>query len=130
MQNDPGLVAALVALGTILLDRGIAWIRNRRKDDAEAGLTIDQRWENYANAQDERIQKLEERIATVEDSLAKERDRSKGLAAEVDRYKRIARSLARHVMRLRDELAKANGSDLPTLPADVEDALTIIDLPN
>jgi hypothetical protein len=46
----------------------------------------------------------------------------------VDRYKAYARSFAKHVIRLREALGKAN-VDVPTLPSDVEDALTIINLP-
>jgi predicted RNase H-like nuclease (RuvC/YqgF family) len=121
---------AIVAGPVVLaLDRLIAWARGRGKDAAEAGLTIDQRWERYTDAIEERVKGLEKRVTDLEEELQREHERAKGLAAEVDRYKRIAKSLARHVLRLRDALAAATGGDVPDIPPDIEDALTIIDLP-
>ncbi len=117
--------------GPILLiaDRLLTWARNRRKDNAEAGLTVDRRWEKLADAQEDRLTRLEKRVTDLEDERARLRDRIKGLIAEVDRYKTIARSMARHVLTLRDELARANGA-VPLLPIDIENALTVIDLPD
>lgn len=127
MISDALIVAAISGPVAVAARDAVVWIRNRRKDQAEAGLTVDQRWERYADSQDERITRLEERVTETERELKHERDRSKGLTAEVDRYKRIARSLLRHVIRLREELGKASG-EVPDLPPDVEDALTAINL--
>lgn len=128
-MSDAVLIALLSGPVLLGLDRSITWLRNRKKDDAEAGLTIDQRWENYAEAIEKRVEGLEKRVEGLEADLERERQRNKGLAAEVDRYKRIAKSLARHVLRLRDALAAANGGEVPAIPQDIEDALTMIDLP-
>lgn len=122
------LLALLSAPLAILLDRSFAWIRNRRKDDAEADLTVGTAWQQLADGLRGDIENLRKRVDALEADLDKERERSKGLTAEVDRYRRIAQSLARHVLRLRDALGKAN-VEVPLLPSDVEDALTIINLP-
>lgn len=127
-MSDVVLVAALTGPGAIALDRAFAWIRNRNKEDAEAGLTVDQRWQAWADELKGEVTELRERIGKLEGSLEDERQKRKGLEAEVDRYKRIAKSLARHVLRLRDELARNRG-DVPIMPTDVEEALTIINLP-
>ena len=113
---------------TLLAREGVSWLRNHRKDDAETGLTIDQRWERYTDQLEERLGKLEGRVTELETERETLLERVKGLVAEVDHYRRIARSMARHVLRLRDALA-ATGADVPTLPTDVEDALTVIDIP-
>ena len=124
--------AVIIALATgpvvLIIDRAITWARTRKKDDAEAGLTIDQRWQAWADELKDEITALRSRVESLEQKLGDEREQRKSLTAEVDRYKRIAKSLARHVLRLRDELAKAN-VQTPVLPTDVEEALTIIELP-
>lgn len=125
---DAAWLGLLSAPAALVADRLLTWLRNRRKDEAQAGLTVDQRWKRYADAQDERIEKLESRMTELEDDLQRERDRAKGLTAEIDRYKSIARSLLRHVIRLREALGQA-GAELPQMPPEVEDALTIINLP-
>lgn len=108
--------------GSALLVQLVLWARNRRKDDAEAGLTVDQRWQKWADQLEDRVKKLEDERETL-------LERVKGLMAEVDHYRRVARAMARHVLRLRDALA-ATGTDVPAMPTDIEDALTVIDLPN
>lgn len=127
-MSDAVIIALLSGPAAVTLDRLISWFRNRRKLDAEIGLTIDQRWENYTVTIEKRMTGLENRVAELEAELGAEQQRRKGLEVELERYKRIAKSLARHVLRLRDELAKG-GADVPMLPGDVEDALTIIELP-
>lgn len=128
---DPSLYLPALIAGPVVLivDRLLTRWVNRRRDDAQTGLTVDQRWQAWADELKEEVDELRNRVGKLEDELTVERNRRRGLEAEVDRYKRIAKSLARHVLRLRDELAKANAGELPAIPADVEDAMTIIDLP-
>lgn len=128
-MSAPDLIAAgVVSAAAVTLDRTIQWLRGRHKDSAETGLTVDQRWERYADQIETRMKSLEHRVDELEADLEQARDRVKGLTAEVDRYKAIAKSLSRHVLRLRDALARAGGT-LPAIPADIENALTVIDLP-
>lgn len=127
-MSDAVLVAALTGPGVLAIDRLISWWRNRRKDAAETGLTVDERWEKLADKYEERITKLETKVRDLEDERRRDREQIKGLEAEVDRYRNIARSLLRHVVKLRDALAKAH-AEVPDMPPDVEDALTSIDLP-
>lgn len=122
------IVAGITGPFAIAVDRAVTWLRNRRRDNAEAGLTVDQRWEQYADKLEERLAALEARVEEVESELKRERDRSKGLEAEVDKYRSIARSLLRHVLKLRDALAKAH-AEVPDIPPDIEEALTGFDLP-
>lgn len=126
-MNETALLGLLSGPALLIADRLLTWLRNRRKEDAEAGLTVDQRWKNYATKIEERVTELEGRVTTLEKERTQLRERIKGLMAEVDRYRTIARSMARHVLKLRDELARLNGSVLD-LPTDIEDALTVIDL--
>lgn len=128
-MSDAVLIALVTGPAVLVLDRAISWLRNRSKDDAEAGLTVDQRWQNLADKYEERIGRLEDRVGQVETDLKREQNRAKGLEAEVDRYKSIARSLLRHVLRLREELGKKGDGTMPDLPPDVEDAMTSINLP-
>lgn len=128
MVSDALLIAACTGPGAIALDRSITWLRTRRLDDAKAGLTVDQRWQNLNDALDHRIGKLEDRVDELEADVQRERDRANGLAAEVDRYRRIAKSLVRHVIKLRDALAAAR-AEAPELPADIEEAIVTLDLP-
>lgn len=122
------IVAGITGPFAIAVDRTLTWLRTRRKDSAEAGLAVDQRWEQYADRIEGRMKDLEDRVDELETALEKEQSRAKGLEAEVDRYRSIARSLLRHVLRLRDALAKTD-VEMPTIPQDIEDALTGIDLP-
>lgn len=130
-MSEEARSALLVAITTplvLIVDRTITWLRNRRKDDAEAGLTVDQRWKQYADRIETRMKGLEDRVGELETQLEREQNRAKGLQAEVDRYRSIARSLLRHVLKLRDALGKAQ-AEVPDIPPDIEDALTGIDLP-
>jgi chromosome segregation ATPase len=128
-MKDHTLMTALISgpIGGAVVALG-GWLRNRRKDDAEAGLTVDQRWEQYADRIESRMKDLEERVDELEAQLEREQNRAKGLEAEVDRYRSIARSLLRHVLRLREALGKTD-AEVPPIPQDIEDALTGIDLP-
>lgn len=106
----------------------ISWLRGRRVDDAQADKTVGEAWQEIVAELRTDISDLRGRVDTLEGELRREQSRSKGLEAEVDRYRAIARSLLRHVLRLRDALG-AQGADIPALPQDVEDALTSLDLP-
>lgn len=126
---DPLVIAAISgAPAAIIFDRAITWLRNRRKDVADAELTTGNAWQTIVTELRDDIKDLRDRVTDLENELTRERDRNKTLENEVDRYKRIARSLARQVLKLRDALSAAK-VDLPALPADIEDALTVIDLP-
>lgn len=127
-MSDGVLIALLSGPAVVTLDRLVTWFRNRRKVDAETGLTVDQRWQRWADELKAELEDLRERVAKLEQERGKLLDRITGLIAEVDHYRRIARSMARHVLRLRDVLA-TTGADIPSLPTDIEDALTIIDTP-
>lgn len=127
-MSDAVLIAIVTGPAVLVIDRLITWLRNRSKDDAEAGLTIDERWQKLTDKYEARIGELEARVGRVEDDLRREQARAKGLEAEVDRYRSIARSLLRHVVKLRDALAKAN-AEVPEMPVEVENALTSIELP-
>lgn len=127
-MSDAVLIALISGPAAVTLDRIITWFRNRNKEAAETGLAVDQRWENYADKVEERLATLEDRVVKLEAELKHERARAKGLEAEVDYYRNIARSLIRHVLRLREALAKTK-VDIPSIPQDIEDALTGIDLP-
>lgn len=127
LLTDAVIVAAVSGPLAILIDRGIGWARTRRHADAEAGLTVDQRWERYADTLEERLNGLETRLKGVEADRRTERDRSRALTAEVDYYRSVARSLLKHVMRLREELGKAGGT-VPTLPADIADAVAVSEI--
>lgn len=137
-MNQTVLALALAGVTgplAILVDRAVTSYLGRRKVDAEAdkinaeaGLTIDQRWQALADELRGDVADLRDRVTTLETDLAKERAHAKGLEAEVDRYRSIARSLIRHVLRLRDALAKTD-VEVPPIPQDIEDALTGIDLP-
>lgn len=129
-MSDAVLIALLASPAlTLLIDRGLRWVlRNRRKDDAETGLTVDQRWQAWADELKGEVDDLRDRVKALEDERETLLERVKGLVAEVDHYRRVARAMARHVLRLRDALA-ATGADVPAMPTDVEDALTVIDLP-
>lgn len=128
MVSDTLLVAAATGPVAILLDRLISWLRNRNRDEVEVGALLDERWERYADRMDKRVDGLERRIDELETDLQRERHRAEALTAEVDRYRRIARSLVRHVMKLRDALAAAT-AEAPELPADIEEAIVTLDLP-
>jgi chromosome segregation ATPase len=121
------IVAGITGPFAIGVDRTITWLRNRRKDDAEAGLTVDQRWKQYADRIEARMKSLEERVDELEKDLEREQNRAKGLEAEVDHYRRIARSVLRHMLKLRDALSKAH-AEVPEIPPDIEEALIGIDL--
>lgn len=127
-MSDALWIAILSGPAAVTLDRFITWLRNRNKEAAEAGLTVDQRWQRWADELKGELDDLRERVVKLESERGKLLDRITGLIAEVDHYRRIARSMARHVLRLRDVLA-STGADVPTLPTDIEDALTIIDTP-
>lgn len=127
-MGEPVVLAALISSGLLLLERVIAWVRNRSKDEAEAGLTVDERWERLTNKYEQRISSLEGRVTDLETERNQLRERIKGLTAEVDKYRSMARQMARHVLKLRDALSSAH-VDVPLLPPDIEDALTVIDLP-
>ena len=127
-MNNALWLAILSGPAWITADKVIGWLRNRRKDNAEAGLAVDQRWERYTDQLEQRLGKLEGRVTELEKERETLLERVKGLIAEVDHYRRIARAMARHVLRLRDALANAD-TEVPALPAEVEDALTVIDLP-
>lgn len=129
MMSDELLIAVLSGPAAVTLDRLVTWLRNRRKEAVEIGLTVDQRWQRWADELKGEVDDLRTRVKALEDERETLIDRVKGLVAEVDHYRRIARSMARHVLRLRDVLA-TTGADVPTLPADVEDALTVIDMPS
>lgn len=141
-MSEPIVVAALVTSSFVLLERLVGWIRNRRKDDAEAeltvaetNLTVGKAWQEIADDLRQDITDLRGRVEKLEDEngdLRKEngdlRSRLAAALAEVDRYKAYTRSFALHVLRLRDALGKG-GVEAPMLPSDVEDALTFINLP-
>lgn len=127
-MSDALWIAILSGPAAVTLDRFITWLRSRNKEAAETGLTVDQRWQRWADELKGELDDLRERVVKLESERGKLLDRITGLIAEVDHYRRIARSMARHVLRLRDVLA-ATGADVPTLPTDIEDALTIIDTP-
>lgn len=128
-MKDHTIITALITGpigGAVVAIAG--WIRNRRKDAAETGLTVDQRWEQYADRIEGRMKALEKRVTELETQLETEQRHAKGLQAEVDKYRSLARTLLRHVIKLRDALAKAH-AEVPDIPPDIEDALTGIDLP-
>lgn len=129
MMSDAVIIALATGPAVLVADRSITWLRNRGKDEAEAGLTVDQRWQAWADELKGQVDNLRERVTKLEDERETLLDRIKALVAEVDHYRRIARSMARHVLRLRDAVAAA-GADVPAMPADVEDAMTVIDLPH
>lgn len=106
----------------------VGWFRGRRGEDAQADKTIGEAWQEIVSELRKDISDLRDRVDALEDELRREQARSKGLEAEVDRYRSIARSLLRHVLRLRDALG-SSGAEVPALPQDVEDALTSLDLP-
>jgi chromosome segregation ATPase len=128
-MSDPALIALLSGAGSTLLVQLIGWLRGHRKDNAVADRTVGEAWQAIVEELRQDVRDLRNRVTALEDELGRERDRVKALTAEVDRYKAIAKSLAKHVLRLRDELAKKNDADVPPLPSDVEDAMTVIDLP-
>ena len=123
-----GLFAAAGGLVTLVADRGLTWARNRNKDDAEAERTVGQTWQTIVQELRTDIEKLRERVDSLEDELSREREQKKALTAELDRYKNIARSLLRHVIKLRDALAQAH-ADVPAMPPEIEDAMTSVELP-
>lgn len=126
---DQSVLAALVTGPTVIvLDRAVSWLRGRRKDDAEAQLTVGQAWQSIAEELRNDISNLRSRVERLEGENGILRDRLAAALAEVDHYKRIAKSFARHVLRLRESLANSE-AEVPVLPSDVEDALTIIELP-
>lgn len=126
---DQSVLAALVTGPTVIvLDRAVSWLRGRRKDDAEAQLTVGQAWQSIAEELRNDISNLRSRVERLEGENGILRDRLAAALAEVDHYKRIAKSFARHVLRLRESLANSE-AEVPVLPTDVEDALTIIELP-
>jgi predicted nucleic acid-binding Zn-ribbon protein len=122
------IVAGITGPFAIAADRLLTWARNRRLDNAAVGLTVDQRWQAWADELKGEVDDLRDRVGKLEEELDHERNRAKGLEAEVDRYRSIARSLLRHVLRLREALGKTD-VDVPAIPQDIEDALTGIDLP-
>jgi chromosome segregation ATPase len=128
MFSDAVYVAAATGPVAILLDRLIGWWRNRDRDEVEVGVLLDQRWERYTDRLDRRVDELEGRVVDLEAQLNQWRSRAEALAGEVDRYKRMAKSLLRHVIRLRDALA-ASTSEAPELPADIEELIVTLDLP-
>lgn len=128
MFSDAFYIAAATGPAAILLDRLIGWLRNRNRDEVEVGVLLDQRWERYVNRLDKRVDQLESRIVELEGQLNTWRARAEALTGEVDRYKRMAKSLLRHVIRLRDALSSSAGEP-PELPADIEELIVTLDLP-
>lgn len=146
-MNEAAIVAAIAGPVAIAMDRGLSWLTNRGKSradnnkvdsdsakvDAEAGLAVDKRWENWADNLDAQLKTqgkelgtLRDRVVDLEDALYGERRRVRELLAEVERVKGIARSLALHAGRLREELVAAGGP-ASALPAEVEAALTTLE---
>ena len=127
-MSDAVLIAVLSGTGSTLLVQLVLWLRNRRKDDAEADKTVGEAWQTIVTELRSDIADLRNRVTALETERTRLLDRIKGLVAEVDHYRRIASSMARHVIRLREALSAA-GADVPTMPSEVEDALTVIDMP-
>lgn len=127
-MSDAVLIAILSGTGSTLAVQLVLWLRNRRKDDAEADKTVGETWQTIVGELKGQIEDLRTRVGNLEGERETLLERVKGLIAEVDHYRRIARAMARHVLKLRDELAKT-ASDVPPLPSEVEDALTVIDMP-
>lgn len=127
-MSDALWVAILSGPAAVTLDRLVTWLRGRRKDAAEADQTVGEAWRTIVAELRNDIADLRNRVDALEDERQTLLERVKALMAEVDHYRRIARSMARHVLHLRDTL-NAAGADVPVLPTDVEDALTTIDLP-
>ena len=135
-MSNAVILALLSGPAWITADKVVGWWRNHRKDlaeadkvDAEAGLTVDQRWQAWANELKAEVANLRTRVEALEGERERLLERIKGLVAEVDHYRRIGQAMARHVLRLRDALA-GTGATIPTLPVEIEDALTIIDMPH
>ena len=124
-MNEPTTGAVAASVGGAIV-AAINWLRSRRKDAAEADLTVGQTWQEIVTELRTDIADLRSRIDVLEDDLATERAETQRQRNEINRYRGIIRSLMRHVLRLRDELSKAN-AEVPPLPADVEDAMTDVD---
>lgn len=129
------IVAGITGPFAIFVDRVVSGFMRRRRDDAQVDLTVSETWQTIVAELRRDISDLRSELAVergrvdeVKDDLKRERDRAQGLEAEVDKYRSIARSLLRHVLRLREVLGKT-GVEMPPIPQDVEDALTGVELP-
>lgn len=127
-MSDVIWIAILSGSGSALAVQLVQWLRGRHKDEADVGFTVGQTWQSIVTELRNDIGDLRERVTDLEGDLDREREQKKALAGEVARYKSIARSLLRHVLRLREALAQTDLA-VPPMPPDIEDALTTIDLP-
>jgi len=145
---DQALTAGLITgpLGALVVLL-VQWLLGRRKNNAEVGLTIDQRWERWANELTERLAKADDRLKAADERQTRTDERLekaegdvetlKGRVTELERSLSLAeqqvaslrallRSVTRWALTLKDELLKAGGT-VPLMPADVETALTTLD---
>jgi predicted nuclease with TOPRIM domain len=113
----PGGAAGVLAL---------KWMIERRRNNAETGLTIDQRWEKWSERLEERVTIAEREVTTLKDRVSELEDSLHASERQVVRLKQLLSSLAKWALTLKDELLKAGGS-VPAMPLDVETALTALD---
>jgi len=123
------LAGVLGGIGVVL----IKWLLDRRpanatveKTEAEAGLTIDQRWKRWSENLEERLAEAEKKVSALTDRVT-DLERSLSVSeAQVTSLTRLLRSVVRWALTLKDELLKAGGI-VPPMPSDVEVALTTLE---
>lgn len=118
-----GVIAGPLGAASVLV---LKWIFDRRRNAAETGLTIDQRWERLADEYGERMTAAERALDGLKVKVA---ELEKSLhASEADNHslRKLLRSTVRWALTLRDEAIRLGGT-IPQMPIDVEFALTTLD---
>lgn len=126
-MNEATYVAAIAGPGgaiAVLLLRG--WLE-RRKNAAEVGLTIDQRWERLAEGVTDRLEAAEEEVSKLKERVTQLEEDLHTSQRQVSKLTGLLRTTLRWALTLRDEVMKAGGA-VPAIPADVELALTTLEL--
>lgn len=89
------------------------------KTEAETASLIQAGYERYIGSLEDRFEKLEKRVKDLETALHASEAQVRGL-------NRLLRATMRWALTLRDELVRLGG-EVPTMPADIEFALTTLD---
>lgn len=128
-MSDTALTALITALVTgplvVTLGKLVDWWRGRRRDDAEVGRTLDERWKAYADQVEARMLRYEKQVGELEGRVDQLESELETERSQVRRLRQQLRVMVRHAMKLREALA-AHGGQVPAMPAEVEDVVTSV----
>lgn len=125
-MTEQTLITLIVAVGGPTVVLLIAKWLNRAKDTVEVDVSVSEQWRLWADELKKRVDRLEQKVADLENALASEEATNLKLRAQVAYQSKLLRSVVRWALTLKDELVRA-GEPVPLMPADVETALTSLD---